>query len=487
MTVCLLALATPIGGSRRRLHAVHRQADLGVSDSNSSTGEIIAGGWLTGDQSSEPGEKLTGPADDAATSTVVPEPAPMARELATETTQVPAASSSDGCQRSGNEAPLGIIRLADGTVLVERRGNFMGPPPPTPVHQPVAPATTEAPVCEPMAYGGYDLQDVECLDMVPASSSSAMAPPPDHTAAAASDFPSESSSEEEEVHMESEASQLRTLANADCRMIAAAEGYADRLRAARVARTASTPAGSGGRELPAPEHGLSAAALRERARALRRRLGVHPRLLHPMLSQRSECLRPLQERLTPPELEGHASLSKVTASMLRAADIRPLASKPSCPSYAVITQAQHSGIEGSTSLTVARHSRPQLSQRLADLSNVLHGLLRTTPLRRVPFGTAPASRVPACLRDKIPMLNLDLGVPLVEQARAPSPVSGGLNAPGARRCGTFLRYPVHTSVTAGARGKTSCGAHVCLRTCRQYAQVPGLTCSILPQLTFGLC
>ena len=142
MIVCLLALATPIGGSRRRLHAVHRQDDLGVSDSNSSAGEIIAGGWLTGDQSSEPGEKLTGPADDAATSTVVPEPAPIARELATETTQVPAASSSDGCQRSGNEAPLEIIRLEDGTVLVERRGNFMGPPPPTPVNQPVAPVTT---------------------------------------------------------------------------------------------------------------------------------------------------------------------------------------------------------------------------------------------------------------------------------------------------------------------------------------------------------
>ena len=82
------------------------------------------------------------------------------------------------------------------------------------------------------------------------------------------------------------------------------------------------------------------------------------------------------------------------------------------------------------------------------------------------------------------MLNLDLGMPLVEQARAPSPVSGGLNAPGARRCGTFLRYPVHTSVTAGARGKTSCGAHVCLCTCRQYARVPSLTCNILPQLPF---
>ena len=164
--------------------------------------------------------------------------------------------------------------------------------------------------------------------------------------------------------------------------------------------------------------------------------------------------------------------------------MRPLASKPSCPPYAVITQVQHSEIEGSTSLTVARHSRPQLSQRMADLSNVLHGLLRTTPLRRVPPDAAPASRVPACLRDKIPMLNLDLGMPLVEQARAPSPVSGGLNAPGARRCGTFLRYPVHTSVTAGARGKTSCGAHVCLCTCRQYARVPSLTCNILPQLPF---
>ena len=248
-------------------------------------------------------EKLTGPADDAATSTVVPEPAPISRELATETTQVPAASSSDGCQRSGNEAPLEIIRLEDGTVLVERRGNFMGPPPPTPVNQPVAPATTEAPVCEPMAYGGYDLQDVECLDMVPASSSSAMAPPPDHTAAAASDFPSERSSEEEEVYMESEASQLRTLANADCRMIAAAEGYADRLRAARVARTANTPAGSGGRALPAPEHGLSAAELRERALALRRRLGKNPRSLRPKLSQSSKRLHLLQERIVLPDLE----------------------------------------------------------------------------------------------------------------------------------------------------------------------------------------
>ena len=233
-----------------------------------------------------------------------------------------------------------------------------------------------------MAYGGYDLQDVECLDMVPASSSSAMAPPPDHTAAAASGFPSESSSEEEEVYMESEASQLRTLANADCRMIAAAEGYADRLRAARVARTASTPAGSGGRALPAPEHGLSAAELRERALALRRRLGKNPRSLHPELSQGSKRLHLLQERMVLPELEGHASLSKVTASMLRAADIRPLASKPSCPSCAVITQAQHSEIEGSTSLTVARHSRPQLSQRMADLSNVLHGLLTWRPVPR---------------------------------------------------------------------------------------------------------
>ena len=84
---------------------------------------------------------------------------------------------------------------------------------------------------------------------------------------------------------------------------------------------------------------------------------------------------PLQERLAPPELEGHASLSRVMASMLRAADMRPLASKPSCPLYTVITQVQHSKIEGSTSLTVARHSRPQLSQRMADLSNALHGSL----------------------------------------------------------------------------------------------------------------
>ena len=36
---------------------------------------------------------------------------------------------------------------------------------------------TEETVCEPTAYGGYDLQDVECQDMVPASSSSATAPP----------------------------------------------------------------------------------------------------------------------------------------------------------------------------------------------------------------------------------------------------------------------------------------------------------------------
>ena len=409
MTVCLLALATMIEGSRRRLQAVHRRDDLGVSDTNSSAGEIVAGRRL----SSETGEDLPGLADDAAT--IVPEPA---TEPTTTAAHVPASSSS---AVSSNEAPLEVIRLEDGTVLVERRGNFVGPPPPTPVNQPVAPATTEETVCEPMAYGGYDLQDVECQDMVPASNSSA---------------------------------------------------------------TAAAPTGGDGRVLPAPERGPSTAALRERARALRRRLGTHPRLLHPMLSQHSERLHPLQERLAPPELEGHASLSRVTASMLRAADMRPLASKPSCPLYAVITQVQHSEIEGSTSLTVARHSRPQLSQRVADLSNALHGLLRIIPLRRVPPDTAPASRVPACLRDKIPMLDLDLGMPLVEQVRAPSPVSGGHNAPGARRCGTFLRYPVHTSVAAGARGKTSCGAHVCLCTCRQYARVPSLTCNILPQLPF---
>ena len=430
----------------------------------------------------EPGEQLTGPANDAATSTVVPEPAPMARELATETPQAPAASSSDGCQRSGNEAPLEIIRLEDGTVLVERRGNFMGPPPPTPVNQPVAPATTEAPVCEPMDYGGYDLQDVECLDMVPASSSSAMAPPPDHTAAAASDFPSESSSEEEEVYMESEASQLRTLANADCRMIAAAEGYADRLRAARVARTASTQAGSGGRELPAPEQGLSAAELRERALALRRRLGKNPRSLHPELSPSSKRLHLMQERMVLPELEGHASLSAVTASMLRVADMSPSTNRPSCPLYEVITQVKHFEIEGFTSLTAARHSRPRLSQAVADLSNTLHGLLRITPLRRVPPDAVPASGVPECLRDKIPTHTPDVGIPLVEQARAPSPMSRGNNAPGAKHRGTFLRYPAHTSVAAGAPGKTSRGAHACLCTCRQSARVPSPTCNILPQL-----
>ena len=104
----------------------------------------------------------------------------------------------------------------------------MGPPPPTPVNQPVTPDTTAAPECapatatesprpaellrelatargtlnEPIAYGGYDLQDVECLDTVPA-------PPPGHSAAAAPDLPPESSSEEEEVHMESRSSQLR--------------------------------------------------------------------------------------------------------------------------------------------------------------------------------------------------------------------------------------------------------------------------------------
>ena len=59
MTVCLLALAAPISSSRRRLHAVHRHDDLGVSDSNSSAGEIIAGGWLTDYLSSEPGEELS--------------------------------------------------------------------------------------------------------------------------------------------------------------------------------------------------------------------------------------------------------------------------------------------------------------------------------------------------------------------------------------------------------------------------------------------
>ena len=118
MTVCLLALAAPISSSRRRLHAVRRHDDLGVSDSNSSAGEIIAGGWLTDYLSSEPGEELTGgdgdqpstapdtqpveatsyngPADDAAASIAVSEPAPTDREQATEATQVPAASSTIG-------------------------------------------------------------------------------------------------------------------------------------------------------------------------------------------------------------------------------------------------------------------------------------------------------------------------------------------------------------------------------------------------------
>ena len=239
-----------IEGSRRRLQAVHRRDDLEVSDTNSSAGEIVAGRRL----SSETGEDTTAPTTTAA--------------------QVPASSSS---AVSSNEAPLEVIRLEDGTVLVERRGNFVGPPPPTPVNQPVAPAATEETVCEPMAYGGYDLQDVECQDMVPASSSSATAPPV-HTAVATSASPPEGSSEEEEVYMESEASQIRALANADCRMIAAAESYADRLRTAGVAQTAAAPTGGDGRVLPAPEHGLSTEALRERARALRRRLGVHPRL-----------------------------------------------------------------------------------------------------------------------------------------------------------------------------------------------------------------
>ena len=103
--------------------------------------------------------------------TIVPEPA---TEPAMTATHAPASSSS---AVSSNEAPLEVIRLEDGTVLVERRGNFVGPPPPTPVDQPVASDITEETACEPTAYGGYDLQDVECQDMVPASSSSATAPP----------------------------------------------------------------------------------------------------------------------------------------------------------------------------------------------------------------------------------------------------------------------------------------------------------------------
>ena len=66
--------------------------------------------------------------------------------------------------------------------------------------------------------------------------------------------------------MESEASQIRALANADCRMIAAAESYADRLTAG-VVQTAAALTGGDGRVLPAPEHGPSTAALRERAQA----------------------------------------------------------------------------------------------------------------------------------------------------------------------------------------------------------------------------
>ena len=119
------------GASRRRARAVAR-ADL----------------------PSETGEDTTAPATTAA--------------------RIPASSSS---AVSSNEAPLEVIRLEDGTVLVERRGNFAGPPPPMPVNQPVASDITEETVCEPTAYGGYDLQDVECQDMVPASSSSATAPP----------------------------------------------------------------------------------------------------------------------------------------------------------------------------------------------------------------------------------------------------------------------------------------------------------------------
>ena len=44
MTVCLLALATMIEGSRRRLQAVHRRDDLEASDTNSSAGEIVTEG-----------------------------------------------------------------------------------------------------------------------------------------------------------------------------------------------------------------------------------------------------------------------------------------------------------------------------------------------------------------------------------------------------------------------------------------------------------
>ena len=68
-----------------------------------------------------------------------------ATALAPTAARVPASSSS---AVSSNEAPLEVIRLEDGTVLVERRGNFAGPPPPMPVEQPVASDIAEEAECE---------------------------------------------------------------------------------------------------------------------------------------------------------------------------------------------------------------------------------------------------------------------------------------------------------------------------------------------------
>ena len=43
MLLCVLVLLSMSDGSRRRAHAVHRN-ELGVPDSNSSQGELVAGG-----------------------------------------------------------------------------------------------------------------------------------------------------------------------------------------------------------------------------------------------------------------------------------------------------------------------------------------------------------------------------------------------------------------------------------------------------------